>query len=323
MAMGATAAVLGASGYGGGEILRLLHGHPGLQVVVAAGATRSGQPIAAVHPHLAGHNDDGFGTSTEAVMAEVDVLFSCLPAGSSTALLDDARAACVVDLGDDHRSSPGWTYGLTEYVRSDMPVERVANPGCYPTAALLGLLPFALAGVIKGPVTITGLSGVSGAGRSPADHLGFAYMSGGVSAYGSTEHRHVREIERGLAGIGGFEAAVSFTPHLVPMSRGLLVTARAGVRQGFSDEDARQVLTSRYGAERFVHVLDHWPATKAVAGTNHALVHARVDARNSLLLCSVAIDNLGKGAAGQAIQNANLALGLDEHLGLEGLAAWP
>lgn len=314
---------MGASGYSGGEILRLLFGHPGLEVVAAAGDTRSGEPIAEVHPHLAGHCAERFGTSTEAVTAEVDVLFSCLPSGSSTALLNGARAACVVDLGDDHRASPGWTYGLTEYVRSSMPAERVANPGCYPTAALLGLLPFALAGAMEGSVTITGLSGVSGAGRGPADHLSFAHMTGGVSAYGPTEHRHVPEIERGLAGIGGFEGPVSFIPHLVPMSRGLLVTARAGVTPGFTDEDARRLLESRYGEERFVHVLEHWPGTKAVAGTNHALVHARVDARNSLLLCSVAIDNLGKGAAGQAIQNANLALGLDEHLGLEGLAAWP
>ena len=317
-----SAAVLGASGYSGGELLRLLEGHPLVSVEIAAAGGRAGEDLGSVHPHLA-TLDIGPLTGAEAALeADVDVLFSCLPSGASAGLLGRALAATIVDLGDDHRADDGWVYGLTEYARGEVK-ERVANPGCYPTASLLGLLPFAATGAIEGPVVIDAMSGVSGAGRAASDHLMFAHVAGGAAAYGTTEHRHIAEIERGLARFASFETSVSFTPHLVPMARGLLVTARARLTGNLTDEQALGILADRYSDELFVQVTREWPSTKAVTGTNRALVHARVDRRNSLLVCSAAVDNLGKGAAGQALQNANLALGLDEELGLEGLASWP
>lgn len=300
----------------------MLAGHPTLTTEVAAGGARAGEALSSVQPHLMPLVPAALASAADAAAAEVDVLFSCLPSGTSKDLLDRARAVHVVDLADDHRDAEGWAYGLTEFAREQLG-HRVANPGCYPTASLLGLLPFAAAGVIEGPIIIDGMSGASGAGRAPADHLGFAYLSGSACAYGTTEHRHIAEMERGLRRFGGLDTSVSFTPHLLPMARGLLTTARAGLTGNLSDAEAMDILEERYADEAFVHVTEGWPQTKAVAGTNHALVHARIDARNSLLVCSVAIDNLGKGAAGQAIQNANLLLGLEETLGLEGVAVWP
>jgi N-acetyl-gamma-glutamyl-phosphate reductase len=151
----------------------------------------------------------------------------------------------------------------------------------------------------------------------------FTSVSGGAAAYGPLPHRHTAEMERGLHAFGGLDATVSFTPHLAPMSRGLLVTARAALTRACSDEDALAVLSDAYANQPFVDVVEEWPSTKHVAGTNRAAVSARVDGRAGLLVCSAAIDNLGKGAAGQAVQNANLALGLDQTTGLDGIAVWP
>jgi N-acetyl-gamma-glutamyl-phosphate reductase len=170
---------------------------------------------------------------------------------------------------------------------------------------------------------IDAISGVSGAGREARDGLLYAGLEGSVSAYGDTRHRHVPEIEEGLRYWGESDVKVSFTPHLAPMTRGLLVTARSPLEAALGDEDALSILKDAYEEEPFVTVVENWPQTKAVAGSNHALVHARVDARAGFLIVSAAIDNLGKGAAGQAIQNANLALGIDEDAGLGALGVWP
>ena len=320
--MGASAVVLGASGYAGGEVLRLLARHPAIEVVAAAAGTKAGAAVAEVLPHLRGLSDLQLAPLAEVASTEADVCISCLPHGAFPAHLPEVRAAVIVDLGDDFRASPGWTYGLPELGRT-LGAKRVANPGCYPTAALLCLAPFVRAGLVDGPVVIDAISGVSGAGRAAKDHLLFANVEGGVSAYGSTEHKHVAEIERGLARETDEEIKVSFTPHLAPMARGLLVTARASLRGASSAAVATQVLHDAYAQEPFVRVLEEWPATKAVSGTNMAHVSARVDHRTGYLVCSAAIDNLGKGAAGQAIQNVNLALGIDETTGLEAVALWP
>ncbi len=178
------------------------------------------------------------------------------------------------------------------------------------------------AGCIDGPVIVDAMSGISGAGRKLEDRLLAAVADGNVGAYGSTQHRHVPEMEAALSRLGD-ATAISFTPHLVPIARGLLATARARLRTGLDDEGALAILNSAYEAEPFVTVTADWPSTKAVSGSNHAHVSARVDARNGLLICSAAIDNLGKGAAGQAIQNANRILGLEETTGLESLGVWP
>ena len=260
----------------------------------------------------------------EAAGHPADVCFSCLPSGALTEILDDVAAPIVVDLSDDHRATPGWTYGLVEHARADIPsASRIANPGCYPTAALLCLVPFARAGVIGDPIVVDALSGASGAGKHLDEMNLFSALHGSASAYGSTTHRHVPEMERGLTTFAATSATVSFTPHLVPMARGLLVTARAPLTSTLDDESALDVLRAAYATEPFVSVIEQWPSTKAVVGTNRALISARVDVRARMLVASAAIDNLGKGAAGQAIQNANLALSLDEGSGLEAIATWP
>ena len=321
--MGATVAVLGASGYAGGELLRLLAGHPVMSVVAVAGATRAGEALADVHPHLRGTFDLPLLPLDEA-FADADVCFSCLPHGVLPEHLPRVRADLIVDLAEDFRADDGWIYGLPELTPARIQgAKRVANPGCYPTATLLALVPFVREGWLGGPLMVDAMSGVSGAGRAPRDGLLFSNLVGGVEAYGSVRHRHVAEMERGFADLAGSDVIVSFTPHLVPMSRGLLVTARAPLTRTVSDEDALDVLRAAYGEARFVDVVNGWPSTKAVAGTNMTHVSARVDERAGVLVCSAAIDNLGKGAAGQAIQTANLALGLDEAAGLEGPAVWP
>jgi N-acetyl-gamma-glutamyl-phosphate reductase len=318
--MGAAAVVLGASGYTGGEVLRLLARHPGVTPVAAAAASWSGKAVGEAHPHLGGAVDLEL-VPIEDALGVGDVCFSCLPHGTFPQYAERVEAPVVVDLGDDFRADDSWSYGLPELAPPAGP--RIANPGCYPTATLLCLVPFARAGLIGGPVIVDALSGVSGAGRSAQDHLMFTSVSGGAAAYGPLPHRHTAEMERGLDAFGGLHAPVSFTPHLAPMSRGLLVTARAPLTRACSDEGALAVLSDAYAGEPFVDVTEEWPSTKHVAGTNRAAVSARVDGRAGLLVCSAAIDNLGKGAAGQAVQNANLALGLDQTTGLDGIAVWP
>jgi N-acetyl-gamma-glutamyl-phosphate reductase len=321
--MGARATVLGASGYSGGEVCRILARHPSLALVAAAAARFAGQPLAALQPHLAGVVEAELLSVQEAAAAEAEVCFSCLPAGVLPSLLDALGASVVVDLSDEHRAAPGWVYGLTEHARAELSgARRIANPGCYPTAALLVLVPLVRAGLIEGPVVIDALSGTSGAGRAGEDRLLFSGLHGSAAAYGTTAHRHVPEIEAQLAA-AGLDTVVSFTPHLVPMGRGVLVTARARPTCTLTDDDVRATLAAAYEGEPFVYVVDDWPQTKAVAGSNRALVSARVDTRAGWVVCSAALDNLGKGAAGQAVQNANLALGFDESAGLEAVGLWP
>lgn len=322
--MGFKANVLGASGYAGGELLRLLEGHPAIEVVGAGALSQAGTAVSGVHPHLVGAYPEVFVPLEEAARLPADVCFSCLPSGALSGLEGAIEADLVIDLSDDHRADDTWTYGLPEFARSEVADARaIANPGCYPTASLLGLVPFVRSGVVEGPIVIDALSGVSGAGKGLGDAMSFSALHGSATAYGATTHRHVPEIERGLAAFGGSDLTISFTPHLVPMARGLLVTARAALTDAADDDAMLAVLNDAYDTEPFVSAIADWPSTKSVQGTNRAIVSPRVDARAGLLVVSVAIDNLGKGAAGQALQNANVALGLDETLGLEQIAIWP
>lgn len=321
--MARTAVVLGASGYSGGELLRLLARHPAIEVAAAAGDRAAGEPLGDVHPHLASI-PGAVASAADAASVSADVCFSCLPAGHLAKHLHELRAQVVVDLADDFRGDTEWTYGLTEFARGELPgATRIANPGCYPTATLLALVPFARAGLVEGPVVVDAISGTSGAGRTSSDHLSFGSAGGSVGAYGTVNHRHVAEIERGLLTFAGLQTAVSFTPHLAPMSRGLLATVRARSSSSLTDPEATGVLRDAYADEPFVEVLEDWPSTKAMTGSNAAHVAARVDRRTGWLICSAAIDNLGKGAAGQALHNANLALGLPENQGLEATGVWP
>ena len=319
--MGVQATVLGASGYSGGELLRYLALHPAIELVCASAGSKAGAPAGEVLPHLVEHRDVALVSLGEALDVTADVMFSCLPSGE---LGDVARDRCVVDLSDDHRADAAWIYGLSEFARDRVAGARlIANPGCYPTATLLSLVPFARVGLIEGTVIVDAMSGTSGAGRKGEDHLLHASLHGNVTAYGTVAHRHIPEMERGLAEYGGFDCTISFTPHLVPMARGLLVTARALVTKDVTDRDVTEILNDAYADEPFISVTEEWPSPKAVDGTNRALVSARVDPRSGMLVCSGAIDNLGKGAAGQAIQNANLALGLGEATGLDAVGVWP
>lgn len=323
--MGAQAIVLGASGYTGGELLRILAGHPALRVSAVAGGTRAGRAVTEVHPALGPAAADlVLGAASDVAARDADVCFSCLPSGELAGLLGEIEAAVVVDLADGFRGDTGWVYGLTELARSELAdASRIANPGCYPTATLLALIPFGRAELVDGPVIVDALSGTSGAGRKPEANLMLAELHGGAGAYGTVHHRHVPEMERGLARFGGLDAPVSFTPHLVPMARGVLVTARTRLRDQLTTEEALGVLRDAYANEPFVTVTEAWPQTKWAAGTNRVFVSARVDDRIGMLISSAALDNLGKGAAGQAVQNANVALGQDEACGLEGTGLWP
>ncbi|MQA99086.1 MAG: N-acetyl-gamma-glutamyl-phosphate reductase [Actinobacteria bacterium] len=319
--MGASVGVIGASGYAGGELLRLLAGHPAFEVVVAAAGRRAGDAIADVLPHLGGLDAGVFAPIEQALGAQVDVCFCCLPSGSEQA--DAVAAGVVVDLSDTHRFAPGWAYGLPELDRDEVRgATRIANPGCYPTAVELALAPFIRAGVVGDSAIVDAISGVSGAGRREEDRLLFTNLEGDVSAYGSVMHRHVPEMEEGLRRYGGATVTVSFTPHLAPVARGLLATCRMPA-SGLDDESARSILRDAYRGEPFISVVDDWPGPKAVSGSNRVHLSARVDERADWLIVSAALDNLGKGAAGQAIQNANLAGDLPETMGLEAVGVWP
>jgi N-acetyl-gamma-glutamyl-phosphate reductase len=332
-------ALVGAAGYAGGELLRQLAEHPAVEIGSVHARERDGRPVGEAHPHLA---PLGL-TFTDAEPGDVDVAFLALPHGASAPLAarllsDGVR---VVDIGADFRLRDAaayarWyggphpapellenaVYGLTEWSRERLSgATLVANPGCYPTAALLALMPFARCGSIGDEVIVDAKSGISGAGRGAgADYL-FTELTESTRAYGLDGHRHRPEVEQGLAAAGA-RPLVTFVPHLVPQSRGIHATCYLSLREDLDDAALAGILRDAYDAEPFVHVADAPPATKQVAGSNHAVVHARRVAERRAVVISV-IDNLGKGAAGQAIQNMNVAFGLDETAGLGGLGLHP
>jgi len=348
--------VAGASGYAGGELLRLIAGHPQFEVSVLTADSSAGKTVAEVHRHLAGDPRLGglaFEPQQAIKQADCDLVFMALPNGQSAALAADvADEIKVVDLGPDFRlADPAawvrhyggvhagrWVTGLPELPGARPLItsaSRVAAPGCYSTAAILALAPLVAVGLIEPiDIVVVAASGTSGAGRTlRADLLGSEVM-GSVSAYQvAGTHRHTPEIEQALgeiiAGESGFEAAavtVSFTPVLVPMPRGILATCTARLAgQGVDTAALREALVSGYDAEPFVRVLPegHWPHTAAVAGSNGAALQAAADPRTGRATIVAAIDNLGKGAAGQAIQNANLMLGLPEAAGLTSIGVAP
>jgi N-acetyl-gamma-glutamyl-phosphate reductase len=356
--MGARVAVAGASGYAGGELLRLLAGHPDLELGPVTAGSHAGQPVAEAHPHLAGLPSLAgrlFDAADAVGDAGCDLVFLALPAGESAQLAaglgEDTR---IVDLGPDFRLADAsawarhyqvpyaghWISGLPELpgARARIPAARgVAVPGCYATAAIVALAPLVAAGLAEpGDIVIVAASGTSGAGRSPRADLLASEVMGAVSAYqaGGT-HRHTPEIEQALGGAaaqaGGAPQAVtvSFTPMLAPMPRGILATCTARLRPaGGSVPDTamvREALTEAYAGEPFICLLPdgRWPTTAAVAGSNGVHLQAAADPRTGRLTVTAALDNLGKGAAGQALQNANLMLGLPETAGLSACGVAP
>jgi len=255
-----------------------------------------------------------------------DTLIACLPHGAWKALADEhpvlAQApARIVDFSSDFRDgSDGWVYGLPEVFRDVIPsATRVANPGCYPTAATLALLPAVENGWLAGPIPISALSGVTGAGRGPALRTSFAELEGGAAIYkAGTEHPHVAEIERTLGRLAQGPVRVSFVPHLTPMARGILLTATAALAEPLTPEQVRAAYSERYDGEPFVHILEPgvWPETRAVRSSNRCDLAITTLHEGHTLLVTAALDNLVKGAAGQAVQNLNLMLGWPEDWGL-------
>ena len=338
--------VLGASGYSGGELLRYLGSHPSLDLVWATADQNAGRAIGDVFGHLAAYADLTLATTDVSSAPALDLAFLALPHGTAAEAgktLVDAGVK-VVDLSADWRLQDasayeswygwthpapeligGWVYGLTELHRDRIAsANAVANPGCYPTAAILALAPALHAGAISGDgIVIDAASGVSGAGRKVDAAYLFSELDASYSAYRVARHQHTPEIEQELSTAAGTSVCVTFTPHIAPMARGLLTTCYA---QLSSDGDAvRNALEIAYKGEPFVHVLraGTQPSTKQVSGSNNVLIAVEADERTNTAIITCAIDNLGKGASGQAVQNANLMLGLDESEGLTSSGVFP
>lgn len=334
--MGIPVAVFGASGYAGGELVRLIDGHPGFDLVYLGAHSNAGGVLGDVHPQLSG-GDRPLGPNDPEVTGPVDLVFLALPHGASAGIGFDfaERGTKVVDLGSDYRFSDpkmyeetygaphpfpqslgSWVYGLPELFDVG-DASLTASPGCYPTATVLAIAPFLLSGLVE-PTGIVAdcLSGASGAGRSLKDDLLFGAVAEGVRAYGVTTHRHRPEIEMALESVSGKACMVTFTPHLVPMQRGLLATVTARLTSDLSPPLAREVLADIYRGRPFVEVIDQPPNSRWTVGSNRALLSAFIDQRQGVVIAQCAIDNLLKGAAGQAVQAANLMCGFDEAEGL-------
>jgi len=338
-------AVLGASGYTGADLVRLALEHAEVEIVALSANAKAGQRIADVWPHFAMFPDLPRLVRAEDVdFAGLDVVFGCLPHAASAALLRDVRGPRIVDLSADFRlrnaavyadwyggvhPAPdllaGAVYGLTEFARAALPAARlVACPGCYPTAVLLGLLPLLQARLIAPErITVNALSGVSGAGRGLKEANLFAEVAEGVAPYAVGRHRHMPEIEQELGMAAGLPVTVSFTPHLVPMNRGELVTMIVETAAPLAA--LRTCLAERYVIEPFVHLLPDGvaPGTRMVRGSNHAVVNVFADRVPGRAIVVVAIDNLVKGSSGQALQNMNVMLGLPETAGLRQAPLFP
>jgi N-acetyl-gamma-glutamyl-phosphate reductase len=338
--MGARAAVAGASGYAGGELLRLLLAHPELGVGPVAGGSSAGRPVTDLHPHLPQLEGQVFAETTAEVLAEADVVFLALPHGQSAALAAALPAGLpVVDLGADHRLASAddwgrfydtpyageWPYGLPELFREQLAgAGRIAGPGCNATAMTLALGPLLAAGLVEPrDLVTTTISGTSGAGRGLAPNLLASEVMGDVSAYKVAAHRHTPEVRQSLGRLAGGDVTLSYTPTLAPMPRGILATCTA--RTTATEAELRAALHRQYDAEPFVHVLPEgrWPHTAATAGSNACHLQVAVDADAGRAVVVAALDNLGKGAAGQAVQCANLALGLPETAGLSASGVAP
>ncbi|HWG60810.1 MAG TPA: N-acetyl-gamma-glutamyl-phosphate reductase [Streptosporangiaceae bacterium] len=336
--MGVRVAVAGASGYAGGELLRLIAGHPDLELGAVTAGSRAGAAVADVHPHLTSLADRHFAAVDPDGLAGADLVFLALPHEESAAIAAALPAdVAVVDLSASFRlANPDdwaryygtahagrWEYGLPELLGARGRISaasRVAAPGCHATAAILALMPLLAEGVAEADdIVIVSATGTSGAGRAPAPELLATEVMGAVSPYKvAGAHRHTPEIEQALGEATGTRPVVSFTPLLTPMPRGILATCTARLAPGVPAGAARAVLADVYAGEPFVRALPEgrWPGTAATVGSNAVHLQAAADAHAGRVVAIAALDNLGKGAAGQAVQAANLMLGLPETAGL-------
>jgi N-acetyl-gamma-glutamyl-phosphate reductase len=338
-------AVLGASGYTGADLVRLALTHPQIEIAALAANAKAGQTMAQIWPHLAPYPQlPALVKADEIDFGAIDAVFGCLPHAASAELLSGLPDKRIIDLSADFRLKDAGTYaawyggahpapallpeavyGLTEFAREALPGARlVACPGCYPTAVLLALLPLVAAHAISADnITVNALSGVSGAGRSLKEANLFPEVAEAVHPYGIGHHRHMPEMEQELGLRAGRDVRISFTPHLIPMNRGELVTCVVETQHG--PDYLREVLADAYTAEPFVHLLPAGvaPATRMVRGSNHVVVNVFADRVGGRAIVIAAIDNLVKGSSGQAIQNFNLMFGLPETMGLEQAPLFP
>ncbi len=337
-------AVAGASGYAGGEALRLLLGHPDVEIGAVTAASNAGQRLGELQPHLLPLGDRVLGPTDAAHLAGHDVVILGLPHGASGPLaVQLGDETVVIDCGADFRladpaawerfyGSPhagAWPYGLPELPGQRdrlRGARRVAVPGCYPTVATLTTAPALAAGLIEPDVVVVAASGTSGAGRAAKPHLLGSEVMGNASAYGvGGVHRHTPEMVQNLSGVAGVPVSVSFTPMLVPMSRGILATCSAPLAPGVTADQAYDAYAAAYADEPFVHLLSpgQWPQTQAVAGSNAVHLQVAVDQTAGRLVAVGAVDNLAKGTAGAAVQCLNLSLGLPEAAGLSVVGVAP
>ncbi|MEQ8195139.1 MAG: N-acetyl-gamma-glutamyl-phosphate reductase [Rhodospirillales bacterium] len=334
-------AIIGASGYTGAELVRLLARHPNAQLSALTADRNAGKPVSDVFPHLGGLELPDMVKKEDVDWSAVDVVFCCLPHGTTQEFIAELPDHLkVIDLSADFRlknvnTYAEWyghahrapalqkeaVYGITELARDAIKKARlVANPGCYPTSVQLPLVPLIAAGKIEtDAIIIDAKSGVSGAGRAAKEATLFAEVSEGIHAYGVASHRHAPEIEQGLSAAAGADVIVNFTPHLMPMNRGILASIYVSMKKGVSAEDLHATLSERYAGEAFVRVLPMGatPHTRHVRGSNHCLIGVVADRIPGRAIVVSVIDNLVKGASGQAVQNMNLICGLPETAGLE------
>ncbi|MEV8306249.1 N-acetyl-gamma-glutamyl-phosphate reductase [Streptomyces flavidovirens] len=335
--MAVRAAVAGASGYAGGELLRLLLAHPGVEIGALTGHSNAGQHLGSLQPHLLPLAGRVLEPTTAEVLAGHDVVFLALPHGQSAAVAEQlGDEALVIDMGADFRlqnaadwdqfyGSPHagtWPYGLPELPGARAALEgskRVAVPGCYPTAVSLALFPAYAAQLAEPDAVIVAATGTSGAGKALKPHLLGSEVMGSMSPYGvGGGHRHTPEMIQNLSAAAGERVTVSFTPTLAPMSRGILATCSAKAKPGVTAAGVREAYEKAYADEPFVHLLPEgqWPATASVYGSNAVQIQIAYDEAAGRVIAISAIDNLTKGTAGGAVQSMNIALGLPEDTGL-------
>ncbi len=337
MRMPVKVAVAGASGYAGGELLRLMLSHPHIEIGELTAGANTGSTLGEHHPNLVPLAERTLSGTSAQQLAGHDAVILALPHGHSAALAAELpQDTLVIDCGADHRLTDSaawqrwyggehagsWPYGLPELPGGREKLRgarRIAVPGCYPTVVTLTLAPALHADLVAADVVVTALSGTSGAGRALKPHLLGSEVMGSASVYGMAGvHRHTPEIIQNLSGIAGRAVTVSFTPVLAPMPRGILASCTAALRPGADHDKIRSAYHAAYAAEPFVHLLPdgRWPATSAVIGSNAVQLQVAVDADAGKLIAVGAVDNLTKGTAGAALQCLNLALGLPETTGL-------
>ena len=341
------AAILGVTGYTGAETVRLLSGHPNISIQVVTGHSRAGRPLSDLYPNFAELDLPDVIRIDDVNWDEIDVVFACLPHGASQDTIGTVldKVETVIDLSADFRlKDPSVyektygrahdypdllddaVYGLTEFARPELLGARlVACPGCYPTCSLLSLIPAFDADMVTHDVIIDAKSGVTGAGRKAIDGLIYSEIADGAHAYGVGVHRHAPEIDQYLSRVSGSDVQVTFTPHLVPMNRGMITTSYVTLRDGYSVTELRQAYADRYVDEPFVTVMPEGevPQTRHVRGSNMARIGIFEDRVKGRAVIIAVIDNLTKGSSGQAVQNYNVSQGWDETLGLAGTALFP